>query len=71
MYKPRDNVPGISFVCDEKKEWLPVRVTREGAEFSVCELNRCKRNIKYFDNCFNPARKILLFMLNGLVHTWL
>ena len=36
MYKPRDGVPGIKFVRDEKKEWLPVRVIRKGKEFSVC-----------------------------------
>ena len=31
MYKPKD-IPGISFVHDENKEWLPA--TRKGKEFS-------------------------------------
>ena len=36
-YKPSDDISRISFVHDEKKEWLPVRVTNKGNELSVCD----------------------------------
>ena len=41
MYKEND-IPGVKVVRDEKKEWLPVRVTRKGKEFLVHEPSRHK-----------------------------
>ena len=59
VYKPRDDVPGISFVRDERKEWLLVRVTR--AQSSQC-VNLADVNILRVKmaQCFNPVRKIPL-----------
>ena len=58
MYEPRDDIPGLSFVRDEKKEWLPIRVTKnDGEELSVCNLSQCKK-ISYFESKDGPMFSI-------------
>ena len=72
-YKPSDDISRISFVHDEKKEWLPVRVTKATSYQCVT----CKK-IEYFESedgqMFSIHRGRFLFqrlLLNRLVHAWL